>query len=162
MEKSIASHPDAAKFRSIASIILILIFIGAFLGYTQSLTRQADRVARDRALSEIRQALAMMLYDYAIKGKLADLQKFDSENPFSLMAAYRPLPAEYKGAKATLKPGLEAGWYFDLKTRRVIWVALDGSRQKYQLHFEYEDVNRNNHFDPATDQIIGLDITKAS
>ncbi len=162
MGQSIEVQPGAAKFRSIAAIILILIFIGSFLSYSHSLTARADRVARDRVISEIRQGLAMLLYDYAIKGRLADLQNFDHQNPFSLIAAYRPLPTEYTGAQATLKPNPPAGWYYDLTTRQVIWVALDGQRQAFVLRFAYDDVNGNKRFDPELDLVVGLAMKKAS
>ena len=162
MAKSISSQPGANRFRSISVIILILICISVFLSYSQFLTKKTEEVARDLVVTEIRQALAMMLYDYALKGKLAQLQKFDRENPFTLMAAYRPLPLNYKGALVTSKPELAAGWYFDLISRRALWVAHDKRREFYQLRFEFNDRNQNGLFDSQTEDISGLQIKKAS
>ncbi len=162
MGQSIGFQPGAAKFRSIAAIILILIFIGSFLGYSHALTTRVDRAARDRVISEIRQGLAMLLYAYAIKGRLADLQSLDQQNPFSLIAAYRPLPSEYKGARSRLQKNPPAGWYYDLTMRQVIWVALDGQHQVFVLRFAYDDVNGNKRFDPELDLVVGLVMKKAS
>ncbi len=141
-------------------LILVLICIAVFLGYSQYLTQKADMVARDRVLSEIRQAMAMLLYDYAVQGKLEQLQKLDRENPFTLMAAYRALPKNYKGAVSAPASVLEPGWYFNLATRQVIWRSRDDKQLSYALEFEYEDMNHNHRFDPASDAVIGLQIKK--
>lgn len=162
MTKSISSQPGANRFRSISVIILVLIFISAFLNYTQTLTKKSDEIARDLVLTEIRQALAMMLYDYAVKGKLVQLQKFDRENPFTLMNLYRPLPQNYHGTVAKSAPDLVPGWYFDLADHQALWVGLDGRRQSYRVEFDYADSNDNGRFDSGIDEIIGLGIKKAS
>jgi hypothetical protein len=162
MAKSISSQPGANRFRSVSVIILILICISLFLSYSRFLAQKTDEVARDIVVTEIRQALAMMLYDYALKGRLAQLQKFDRENPFTLMAAYRPLPLNYKGALVRVSPELPAGWYFDLIARRALWVAHDGQREYYQLRFEFNDKNQNEQFDSLTEEVGGLQLKKAS
>lgn len=162
MVNSISSQPGANRFRSLLVMILVLICIVIFLGYSQYLTQQTDRVARDRVISEVRQALAMMLYDYAVKGKLQQLQRFDRENPFTLMAAYRPVPKAYLGTLVDEPAKLSAGWYYDLSRRQVIWQARDGERQHFVLRLDYQDGNHNGRFDAGREELIGLDIKKAS
>ncbi len=162
MPRSISSPPGANRFRSLAVLILVLICISVFLGYSQYLTGKAEQVARERVITEIRQAMAMMLYHYAVKGKLGELQKFDRDNPFTLMAAYRPLPLNYHGAIKKQHAEMPAGWYFDLSTRRVLWVGLSRQRQYYELRFGFDDRNSDGRFNPGTETVLGLEIKKAS
>ena len=162
MNKEIASQPDAAKFRSIATIILILICIAVFLRYTDQLSEKAEIIARDRVISDIKHSLAMMLYDYTIKGKTEELQKFDEGNPFVPLAIYRGLPVNYQGAKVESPDSPEQGWYFDLSLKQVIYINSKSEFEKFYIKFLYEDVNNNGQFDRQVDVLKGLEMKKAS
>ena len=162
MNKEIASQPDAGKFRSIATIILILICIAVFLRFTDHLSAKAEIIARDRVISDIKYSLAMMLYEYTIKGKAEELQKFDEGNPFVALAIYRSLPVNYRGAKAKIPDSPEKGWYFDLSLKQVIYISSISEVEKFQLKFLYEDVNNNVRFDRQVDVLKGLKMEKAS
>lgn len=139
MNKEIASQPDAGKFRSIASIILILICIAVFLRYTDQLSAKAEIIARDRVISDIKHSLAMMLYDYTIKGQKESLRKFDQENPFVPLAIYRSLPANYRGVTVDLRVGETEGWYFVKKSKRLVFISKKGSRQYFLMRYIVEN-----------------------
>lgn len=143
--RSIASHPGAAVFRSTLVIILILICMTSFLTYTASLSSRAEQVARQRVITEIRQALAMMLYDYAIKGQLEDLKSFDRKNPFVPLAIYRQLPKNYHGAVSNVAEIKSPGWYFELNTGLVIYKSADDALpvQKFEMVYEVDDLEIN-------------------
>ncbi|MCP4077962.1 MAG: hypothetical protein GY744_17465 [Gammaproteobacteria bacterium] len=162
MNKEIASQPDATKFRSIATIILVLICIAVFLKYTEHLSAKAGVIARDRVLSDIKYSLAMMLYDYTIKGKTEELQSFDDGNPFVVLAIYRGLPGNYRGAKAEFPENPEPGWYFDLSLKQVVYINNKSEFEKFYIKFLYEDVDQNGRFDRQLDVLKGLVIKKAS
>ena len=146
--KSIESHPGAGVFRSTIVIILILVCIISFFVFTEKLSQQAEEVAKDQVLVEMKQALAMMLYDYAIKGQLMALEKFDRENPFVPLAIYRELPKNYKGAINSERQLKDVGWYFDLNTKVAIYKFSDNQipLSKYVLKFEYDDLNSDGVF----------------
>ncbi|MBT3206163.1 MAG: hypothetical protein HOM14_05485 [Gammaproteobacteria bacterium] len=135
MNKSISSQPDATRFRSIAVIILILICIVLFLGFTEHLTGKTDQVAKDRVISGIKHSLAMMLYDYTIQGRLEELKGFDKGNPFVPLAIYRTLPENYHGALSVFPEVPDAGWYFDKQSKRLVFVSLDGDHSSFEMIF---------------------------
>ena len=133
--KSTSSQPDATKFRSIAVIILVLICIVLFLGFTEHLTQKTDQVAKDRVISGIKHSLAMMLYDYTIQGKLDELKEFDQGNPFVPLAIYRSLPENYHGALSVFPEAPDAGWYFDKQSKRLVFIDLEGGQSSFEMIF---------------------------
>lgn len=143
--KTLASHPGASVFRSTIVIILILICIVFFFTFTDKLGQQAEEVAKDQVIAEMKQALAMMLYDYAIKGQLADLSQFDRENPFVPLAIYRELPKNYRGTISGSSEIGEFGWYFDINLRETIYVFSSGNNpsQRFVMKFKFEDQDGN-------------------
>ncbi len=146
--KTLSSHPGAGVFRSTMVIILILVCITSFFIFTDKLSLQAEEVAKDQVLVEIKQALAMMLYDYAIKGQLLALEKFDRENPFVPLAIYRELPKNYKGAVKSESELVGLGWYFDLNAKMAIYKFSDNQTplSKYVMKFEYDDLDNDGVF----------------
>jgi len=143
--KTIGSHPGAGVFRFTLVVVLVLVLMIAFFYYTAAVQRRVEEVARDQMLANMKQALSMMLYDYAIKGQLKDLQQFDQENPFVPLAIYRELPSNYHGT-INGETGLkEYGWYFDLVNRVAIYRFSDGELpvQEYRMVFEFEDLDGN-------------------
>jgi len=135
VDKSISSQPEAAKFRSIAAIILVLICISVFFSYTEHLSEKAESIARDRVITDIRYSLAMMLYDYTIQGKQDGLKKFNNENPFIPLAIYRSLPGNYRGVISELSTNIDDGWYFVKSSRTVIYTNFNGDRQMFTLKY---------------------------
>lgn len=135
MIKSISSQPDAEKFRSIVVVIIVLICISAFLVFTQHLSEKAEAIARDRVVSDIKYSLAMMLYDYTIKGKQHELKAFDRENPFIPLAIYRSLPRNYRGATAEVLAHSDDGWHFELKTKNSIYLTRKGDMSIYVMRY---------------------------
>lgn len=142
-DRSIGSHPGAGIFRSTLIIIIIIICILLFFAATDHLSEKAERVAAERVVTDMRQALSMMLYDYAIKGQLADLQKFDRENPFVPLAIYRSLPRIYHGVVSDLNIISVPGWYFDRSEKFAIYHFnnKDQADLKFSMVFIFEDLD---------------------
>lgn len=147
--KSIGSHPGAGVFRSTVVIIVILVCVVSFFSYTSALTDRAEEVAKDMVVVELKQAMAMMLYDFAIKGQLQELSKFHRENPFVPLAAYRWLPDNYHGTILNRSDINYAGWYFVTSERVVVYHYADRERPLHQLimEFKFEDLDGNDLFD---------------
>lgn len=136
MKKSISSLPEASSFRSTLVIIIILICISSFLSFTSHLSNGAQDIARERVLSSIQYSLSMLLYDYTIQGKQQQLQKFDGDNPFVILAIYHAMPNNYRGVVAELKPDSSPGWYFEKNTRYLILNMKNQKRYRYILKYQ--------------------------
>lgn len=140
LTKSISSQPEAAKFRSIIVIILVLICTASFLSFTSHLSDKVEVLARERVITDIKQSLAMMLYDYSIKGKQQQLEQFHQDNPFVPLAIYRTLPRNYHGVVSRITNGkLNNGWYYERKSKKVIYLALSGKRYEYVMRYVRSD-----------------------
>lgn len=142
MSKSISSLPAAAKFRSTLVIIIVLICISVFLTFTRSLSEKAELIARDRVISDIRYSLAMMLYDYTIKGKSHELEKFDMENPFVALAIYRSLPGNYKGVVDKLSSNNSAGWYYENTSKLAVYIGNLEKRKAFMVSYQEGEVDK--------------------
>lgn len=143
--KTISSHPGAGLFRSTIVLILILFLIVTFFLVTDKLSRQAEEIAKDQVLIEIKQALSMMLYDYAVKGRLAELANYKEGNPFFPLETYRQLPRNYRGTISSINDLEVSGWYFDLASKRAIYRYSDDemSDLKFSLEFRFDDLNKD-------------------
>lgn len=159
--RSIGSHPGAGVFRSTLVIIIILLSILYFFHSTRDLGRRVETVAADRVVTEMRQALAMMLYDYAIQGRLNELERFDRENPFVPLSIYRDLPTNYHGVVSDAGGIAESGWYFDRAERVAVYRHRDPDRpdRKLSLVFVFEDLDGDRRY--GSGEVGYLSIEKA-
>ncbi len=135
------SIPGSSLFKSVTSIIIIVICIVLFLNYTQGLTDKAESISRQRVLNQINYSLSMMLYDFTVKGKQQDLKKFDHENPFMVLAIYAGLPDNYYGAFQELPENPEPGWYFVKKYSQAIYI--DRAARQYVFMVNYSQANQD-------------------
>lgn len=117
--------------------------IDTFLSFTSRLDREAQIIARDRVVNDINMALAMMFYDYTIKGEQENLKKFDRENPFVPLSIYSELPDNYNGSIRIKKPE-KGGWYFDLEKKSAKFYFskdLEAPYSVYEMQYIFDDLN---------------------
>ena len=159
--KTVGSHPGTGVFRFALVVVLLLILMLVFFYYTAAVQQRVEEIARDQVVVNMKQALSMMLYDYAIKGKLKDLQHFDQENPFVPLAIYRELPSSYHGTINSGTSLKEYGWYFDQVNRVAIYKFSDGALpiQKFKMVFGFEDLDGDGAY--GTNEVGYLKIEKA-
>lgn len=152
--KDISSYPGASKFRSIIAVILVILFIALFLNYTQRWEDEIEEVSINQITIDIKSALALALYKVVIEGRQDKLGDLDGENPFILLAYSKKLPPNYYGIVSTqLEIDATGGWFFDLSTRKVVYVYRDGKRKKYfRMELKYNDMNGNGQFDHRVDR----------
>ncbi len=160
MSDDISSIPGANKFRSIVALIIVVACMAFYLVYVEGLEIKADAVARDRVITDIRGSLAMLLYDYSIQGRLHDLNSFDGENPFVILAIYRNLPINYRGTLAEMRQNMEPGWYFDLSMRLAVFVSKDQHIDQYRMVFVFNDRDSDGFFDLRKDGAGQLELKK--
>lgn len=147
--KTLASHPGAGVFRSTLVIIIILLCIISFFTFTARLGQRVEEIAKEQVIIEVKQALAMMLYDFAIKGRLSELSKFNEDNPFVPLAIYRDLPKNYFGTIGSETEIKHSGWYFDIAHRTAVY-RYSGHRiedNRYKMTLEFEDLNEDGVYD---------------
>lgn len=127
MTKTISSQPGAGRFRSMLVVTIILVCAGLFLDYSSELSLEAELVAKQQVEIDIEHSLAMMLYDYSVKGSLDALKQFHHKNPFVPLAIYRSLPQNYHGVVTRLADTAKRGWYFEVATGSAIYVGAENS-----------------------------------
>ena len=143
--KTLGSYPGAGAFRSVSVVIISMICAVAFLYKADEISLETEKIAKQQVIINIKNALAIQLYDYAIKRKLADLPTLHRENPFIPLAIYRSLPSNYYGAVGGSADIQNHGWYFDLSKRRIIYRYFKQRLpdEKFEMLFKFDDFNEN-------------------
>ncbi len=148
-------QPGANFFRSNVAAILVLVFAVIFFSYISHAEKKIYEVAVERTVNDINASLALVLYQYIIRGETSRLPLLEGENPFVFLAMYKQLPINYRGTVPKDTEMLINSWYYDLGLREVIYRAESGDMH-YVLNFRYKDKNLNSKFDTRIDQAEGL------
>ncbi len=160
MRPTLASVPGALLFRTLLSLVLILILIVVFFSYVDDTRREFERSAIAQTRRIIDSSLAVAFASYAVKNRLDDLTELDGGNPFDLLRIYQILPAAYRGEiQRDLDPGLAPGWYYLRHRRLVVYKShhLDTDRY-FSLRLNYDDRDGNGRFDSAVDEFHNLQL----
>lgn len=150
------AQPGAKLLRLDIVVVLVILFIIAFLVYLDRLEEDLRAVAVEKTINEINSALALTLYQHAVEGRLGDLPLLDGENPFVFLAIYKQLPVNYRGSVRTGSTAkVINSWYYNLDARRVIYQAETDVRE-FAIVFQYKDRNNNGVFDASIDAVAEL------
>ncbi len=152
-------QPGANFFRSNITAILVLVFAVILFSYISHAEKKIYEVAIDRTVSDINAALALVMYQYIIRGETSRLPLLNGENPFVFLAMYKQLPVNYRGAVRKDTEMLINSWYYDLGLREVIYRAESGD-MRYVLKFYFDDKDFNSKFDAGVDRIEGLRLVR--
>ncbi|MFA9418564.1 MAG: hypothetical protein ACERLB_00300, partial [Gammaproteobacteria bacterium] len=71
--KQIGTPPGALKFRLTTIVILVLIFMLAFLNYTNGISASFEKVSIQQTKNIINSTLAVVFSTYTVKGELGYL-----------------------------------------------------------------------------------------
>ncbi len=158
MVPTLASVPGALLFRTLVSLLLILILVAVFFSYVDDTQREFERNSIAQTKRIIDGALAVAFASYAVEGRLDELGELDGGNPFVLLQRYQMLPVAYQGEIVQdLDADLAAGWYY-LEHRRIVAYKshhLD-SDSYFSVRLNFNDGDGNGRFDPATDEFLNL------
>lgn len=160
--KTIASTPGAGVFRTVASILIIVLFTLYFLYKTDDLSKQAEIIAVQRTVSEINVALSLVVYDLAVNRRLDKLTVLDNQNPFYYLALSQEIPESYFGVVSNKSDIDKNGWFYSLADQLVIYHSQEGDNHRYRLKFTYSDINGSGSFESSGDSITSLLMQKAS
>ena len=151
---TIASIPGAIIFRTLITIVLILILMVVFFWYSEELEDKSEKIAHYKVIQELNIALSFYLYRKAIDGNLNDLQRTNIGNPFVVLAGEDySVPLDYRGELPTGMVPKKRGWYFDATNQSIFYWNQAKLFSDYQLRFIYEDKNGSGKFESSEETI---------
>jgi len=151
-------------------IVAIGIVTGALLDRVLPLIGRAQRTAFMQVKADGQTALLLAAAERITRGEAATLPALADENPMTLLLTP---PANYVGSFAMPEERdvPPASWYFDERTRRLVYRvgryarfdAQGGPQDRIELktEFVYADLNRSGAFEAVGDEFQGLRLTPA-
>lgn len=125
----------------------------------------AERVAMEQVVNNLRGALGIKVANYLAKGDLAGIRALEGSNPVDRLSE---APTNYLGALADPDPAsIAAGsWYYDLASHALVYRVRNAehfvsslgapARARFAVALVYEDRNRNGRFDQGVDTLEGV------
>ena len=155
----ISSRPGSSGFRSVCTIISILILIAVFLYSINDFNRRAISIAHYKLIDELNIALSFSFYQAAIHGKLSELSSLHQANPFKVLSgkSYQR-PQNYVREVACESELNMAGWYFDVRSKAIYFWDEVKLTESYQLQFIYDDLNQTGQFEASADKVEKLEM----
>lgn len=166
------SRAAARRARGFSLLELVIVIVLVSLLVTIAIDRlvvlkaQAERVAMEQVIGNIRSGLTIRLAELMARGNLNDAARLAGTNPMLLLAVR---PDNYLGELFGSDPAaLELGhWYFDSRAGALCYLvessqyfesALVPPRARFKINLVYEDTNRNGRYDPETDALRGMQL----
>ena len=152
--KQIGVPPGAFKFRLLVIVILVIIFMLAFLNYANGISIATEKASVQQTRNIINSTLAVVFADLAVKGELERLNDLSGANPFEYLEKYNLIPASYRGEIEV--DNLKAsgpGWYYDRQQGLALYKAFyDDTVYYFTIELDYRDVDGSGRFEPGIDQ----------
>lgn len=148
-------------------IVLVSVLLTIAIDRLLLLKAQAERVAMEQVLGNIRSGITIRLAELFARGKLADADKLPGSNPMQLLAVR---PDNYRGEFFGLDPAsIEPGsWYFDSRDGALCYIVEGGeyfetplappARARFRIRPVFDDVDGNGRYDPKVDALRGLQL----
>jgi len=158
--KQISTPPGALKFRLIAIVILILVFIVAFLNYTNGISITTEKASIRQTKNIINSTLGIVFATYTVKGELDRLNEVEGGNPFEYLEIYSQVPATYRGEIELFKlEEGEPGWYYDRVNGQALYKPFYNDQIYYfTIVLDYRDENSSGKFEADIDEYRQLSL----
>jgi hypothetical protein len=156
--KKIGTPPGALKFRLIAIVILVIIFMLAFLNYTNGISIALEKSSIQQTRNIINSTLAVVFATYTVKGELERLNEVNGGNPFEYLERYGQVPITYQGEieDGSLEDNV-SGWYYNRTDGLAIYKSFyDDSLYHFMIILDYRDVDGSGHFEQGADEFQHL------
>jgi len=152
--KQISTPPGALKFRLIAIIILVIIFMLAFLNYANGISASFEKTSIQQTKNIINSTLVVVFSTYTVKGELERLNEVNGGNPFEYLERFSQVPATYRGEIDDDKlEESEPGWYYDDLSGQAIYKSFYNDQIYYfTIVLEYRDVDESGKFEYGIDE----------
>jgi hypothetical protein len=158
--KKIGTPPGALKFRLVAIIILVIIFMMAFLNYTNGISASLEKTSVQQTKNIINSTLAVVFAIYTVEGELEGLNEVNGGNPFEYLEKYGVVPTTYQGEIAVDNPKASGpGWYYDGAKGIALYKSLyDDEFYFFAIELDYKDVDGSGRFEPEIDEYQRLSL----
>jgi hypothetical protein len=156
--KQIGTPPGALKFRLVAMVILVIVFMLVFLNYANRISITTEKASIQQTKNIINSTLYVVFATYTVKGELGLLNEVNGGNPFEYLKIYGQVPITYRGeiGDDNLEDNVP-GWYYDRMNGQALYKALyDDQVYYFTIVLEYRDVDGSGHFEQGADKYHGL------
>ncbi len=124
------SQTGSSLFDFAVSISIIAILATILLFSVNRAQSQAEAVAMETDLTHMRWGLRELWTHRNAIGQSITGSEIENTNPLRLL---NERPKNYSGEFAETPPDAQAAWYFDTKTKRLVYVFSDGQQVRYRL-----------------------------
>jgi hypothetical protein len=128
--KSIILQSGASLFVFVIYICIVSILMSVLLSTLNRVQSQAESVAMEADLSNMRWELRELWAHRNATGQSFAASEIENTNPLRLLSGR---PNNYSGESPETPPGAQSIWYFDTKAKRLVYVFSDGRQARYRL-----------------------------
>jgi hypothetical protein len=156
--KQISTPPGALKFRLIAIVILVIVFMLAFLNYTNGISASLEKTSIRQTKNIINSTLVVVFANYTVKGELERLNEVNGGNPFEYLERYSQVPVTYRGEIDVddLEQG-RPGWYYDRQNGLALYKTFyDDKIYYFTIVLDYHDLDGSGRFESEIDDFQRL------
>jgi hypothetical protein len=156
--KKIGTPPGALKFRLVAIIILVTIFMMAFLNYTNGISASLEKTSVQQTKNIINSTLAVVFAIYTVEGELEGLNEVNGGNPFEYLEKYGVVPVTYQGEIGVDNLKFRnPGWYYNRAEGVALYKTIyDDQVFYFMIVLDYRDVDGSGQFEPGVDEFQRL------
>lgn len=116
----------------IVVVAIVSILAGFLLNRVSFYQEQAEKVAMEQVLGNIRSALHLQLAVLVARNKASDIPRLVKQNPMSWLAEK---PSNYVGEYFSVQPGdvVSGSWYFELKDKNLVYLVHNGNNLNVEV-----------------------------
>jgi prepilin-type N-terminal cleavage/methylation domain-containing protein len=146
----------------VITVIAVLVTVAA--SKLWGLQVDAERVAMEQVLGNLRSALGINVATYLVTGDMAGMQTLEGSNPMDRLAE---VPSNYLGTVNGTSMADSAGgaWYFDTRSRTLIYRVRNAdyfrggagtpAQARFAVQLVYEDRGLSRASGPRLREIVG-------
>lgn len=146
----------------VITVIAILITVAATRLW--GLQVDAERVAMEQVLGNLRSALGINVATYLVAGDMTGLRSLEGSNPMDRLAE---VPSNYRGTVngTSLADTSGGAWYFDIRSRALVYRVRNAdyfrggtgtpAQARFAVQLVYEDRRPSRAPGPGRREIVG-------
>lgn len=152
---------------SLIELVVVLTVIGILLAVAASrlwgLQIDAERVAMEQVVGNLRSALGINVATYLVAGDMAGMQSLEGSNPMDRLAE---VPSNYLGTvHGSLTDTAGGAWYFDNRDRVLVYRVRNAdyfrggagtpAQARFAVQLVYENRNPSRAAGSSRKEIVG-------
>lgn len=124
------SQSGASLFGFAIYICIVSMLTSVLMSTLNRVQGQAESVTMEADLANMRWELRELWAHRNATGQSLAASELENANPLRLLSGR---PNNYSGEFEQTPPGAHSIWYFDTKTKRLVYVFSDGRQIRYRL-----------------------------